>query len=156
MLRLQTKAAGTVEVGEESVITLPKGMIGFPNYTRFVLLPHREDSPFRWLQSAEEPGLAWVVMNPLLLMPGYRIRVSEPELEGIGPVTPDRLQVLAVVNIPPGSPDRATVNLAGPVLVNDASGLAKQVVLKQGSYSPCHPLFGQEAAAEAAAEPAAG
>jgi len=143
MLQLETKGAGTVEVVEESVITMPKGMIGFPSYTRFVLLPHRENSPFLWLQSVEEPGLAWVVMNPLLLVPGYRVRVSEAELEGISPVRPEHLKVLAVVNIPPGAPEKATVNLAGPVILNDASRLAKQVVLKQAAYSPAQPLFGQ-------------
>jgi flagellar assembly factor FliW len=146
MLRLQTKGAGTVEVAEESVITMPKGMIGFPAHTRFVLLPHRPNSPFLWLQSVEEAALAWVVMNPLLLVPGYRVRVCEAELEGISPVRPEHLQVLAVVNIPPGSPEKATVNLAGPVIINDASRLAKQVVLKQAAYSPSHPLFGEPGA----------
>jgi flagellar assembly factor FliW len=143
-MRLETKAAGTIEVADEAVITIPKGMIGFPNYKRFVLLPHREDSPFSWLQSVEEPSLAWVVMNPLLLVPNYRVRVSEPELDGIGPTAPESLKVLAVVNIPPGAPERATANLAGPIILNDSSRLAKQVVLKQAAYSPCHPLFGSE------------
>jgi len=151
MLRLETKGAGTVEVAEDRVIIMPKGMIGFPARTRFVLLPHRkEGSPFMWLQSVEEPGLAWVVMNPLLLMPGYRVRVCEAELEGISPVKPEHLKVFAVVNIPPGAPEKATVNLAGPVIVNDDKCLAKQVVLKQAAYSPCHPLFGNEAPQQAA------
>lgn len=144
VLELQTKGAGMVQVPEEEIITMPKGMIGFPAYTRFVLLPHRPNSPFLWLQSVEEAGLAWVVMNPLLLLPGYRVRVCEAELEGISPVRPEHLKVLAVVNIPPGSPEKATVNLAGPVILNEASRLAKQVVLKQATYSPTHPLFGGE------------
>jgi flagellar assembly factor FliW len=141
MLRLETKGAGTVEVSEEAVITMPKGMVGFPAHKRFILLPHREDSPFSWLQSVEEPGLAWVVINPQLLLPDYRVRVCEAELEGIAPIRPQDLKVFAVVNIPPGAAERATVNLAGPVVINSGSRLAKQVVLKQGTYSPCHPLF---------------
>jgi flagellar assembly factor FliW len=145
MLRLETKGGGVVEVPEENVITMPKGMIGFPAHKRFVLLPHREGSPFSWLQSCEEPGLAWVVINPLLLISDYRVRVCEAELEGLAPTKPEHLRVFAVVNIPQGAPEKATVNLAGPVIVNDDKRLAKQVVLKQEAYSLCHPLFNEEA-----------
>ncbi|MFH0810009.1 MAG: flagellar assembly protein FliW [Pseudomonadota bacterium] len=141
VVRLETKGAGTVKVSEDSIITMPRGMIGFPSHTRFVLLPHRGDSPFLWLQSLEDPGLAWVTMNPLLLRADYKIRVCEAELDGIGPIRPRQLRVLAVVNIPAGAPETATVNLAGPIVINEEKRLAKQMVLKQGTYSHCQPLF---------------
>lgn len=53
-VQIETSRFGTLTVDEQEVLSLPEGMIGFPGLTRFIMLRHKEGSPFLWLQSLEE------------------------------------------------------------------------------------------------------
>ena len=45
--------AGRLTVDDERVINLPKGLLGFPNHTRFALIQTGEENYFFWLQSVD-------------------------------------------------------------------------------------------------------
>ena len=62
---------GTIEVNDDRMITLPAGMIGFANETRFILLEPKEGRNTGWLQSIDNPELAFPVMNANALNPAY-------------------------------------------------------------------------------------
>ena len=61
---IDTVRFGEVEVEENRVIHFVEPILGFEKSLRYVILDHAEDSPFKWLQSADEPELAFVVTNP--------------------------------------------------------------------------------------------
>ncbi len=132
---------GTIEVDEEAVITFSQGLFGFESYRRFVVLCIDEKSPFRWLQSMEEPGLAFVVIEPRHFMPDYAPTISDADAEalGIGADTP--YLVFAVVTIPPGKPEEMTANLMGPIIVNAATRMARQVIVEDDCYSTKHVIL---------------
>ncbi len=52
-LEIETSRFGTIVIEEEQIFRLPEGIIGFPEWTRYILLNHREGSPFQWFQSVE-------------------------------------------------------------------------------------------------------
>ena len=41
-------------VDDERVMTFPKGLLGFPNHTRFALIQTGEENYFFWLQSVDD------------------------------------------------------------------------------------------------------
>ncbi len=49
-----------------------------------------------------------------------------------------------VVNIPRGSPDKMTVNLIGPIVVNNKTHEALQMVIANSPYSHKVPLIGNK------------
>ena len=64
-MKLSTKYHNEVEVTETEVLQFEKGIPGFPDEKKFVILPLNEDGSFSVMQSVETPGLAFVIANPL-------------------------------------------------------------------------------------------
>lgn len=151
-MRVTTDRFGEIEVSAEAVIRLPAGVIGFPRSCRYVLLDHDRHAPFKWLQSLDEPSLAFVVMDPARFKPDYRVEVAPEELVELDLAEGDELVLLVILTIPPADPGRVTANLRGPLVINARTRLAKQLVLKD-SVPIRHPLYPQTDRARTA-EPA--
>jgi flagellar assembly factor FliW len=139
-IKVATSRFGEVEVPLEQVLTLSHGMVGFPHLARYLLLKHREGSPFHWLQSVDSPDLAFVVMNPLLFEPTYEITLGPAETKLLEISDPKQIQVWVVVTIPHGVPENMTANLKAPLVVNLANRKAAQVILEDPKYPLRHPL----------------
>ncbi len=134
---------GTIEVDEEAVITFSQGLFGFENYRRFVVLCLDEKSPFRWLQSMEEPSLAFVVIEPRHFMPDYAPTISDADAEALGLDEETPYLIFVVVTIPPGKPEQMTANLMGPIIVNAATRMARQVIVEDDGYSTKHSILAE-------------
>jgi flagellar assembly factor FliW len=140
LLKVNTSRFGEIEIPVEQVVTMPNGVIGFPHLHRYVFIKHREGSPFHWLQSLEEPSLAFVVMNPLIFDPQYEFTLGKAETKLLELDDPEQIQVWVLVTIPHGAPERMTANLKAPLVVNLATGLAAQVILEDPRFPLRHPI----------------
>ncbi len=141
-MKLSTTRFGMIEVLEDQVIQMPHGMIGFPEWKRFVLLRHSEASPFFWLQSVDNGGMAFVLTDPLWFQPDYDIEISPEDSESLKlDLASEGIQTLVIVNIhlSNGKPE-ITANLLGPIVINPHTRLAKQIVLHNCPYSHRHPV----------------
>jgi flagellar assembly factor FliW len=138
--KLNTTRFGEIQVDPGKVVTLPHGMIGFPNQRRFVLVHHKEGSPFHWLQSIEQADLAFVVVAPMLFDPQYQVALGGAETKILQVTDPKDIQVWVVVTIPQGQPDQITANLKAPVVINLDKRLGAQVILDDPKYGVKHPL----------------
>ena len=120
-MKIKTTRFGTITTEEDNIITMPFGMLGFPDRKRFVILQHKEDSPFFWYQSVDDPMLAFVIMSPFLFKPDYSVNLENivKEMSWNEEEKQHNLELYVVVNIPEGSPDQMTANLIGPILINN-------------------------------------
>lgn len=157
-MRATTDRFGEIEVSEEAILRFPSGVIGFPRSFRYVLLDHDRHAPFKWLQSLDEAGLAFVVMDPARFKPDYRVEVAPEELAELEPAEGDELVLLVILTVPAADPGRVTANLRGPLVVNARTKLAKQLVLKEDMpiRHPLYPRSGRARADEPAVPLAAG
>jgi flagellar assembly factor FliW len=122
-----------------SVIQMPVGLLGFEHVKSYVLLGSREEAPFLWLQMAEDPNLAFLVIEPSYVQDNYQPEISDAEVEFLGLQNSEDAWVLNIVTLHPDG--AATVNLKGPILINRHTLIAKQVVpLNAATYSLQHPL----------------
>ncbi|MFH1058691.1 MAG: flagellar assembly protein FliW [Pseudomonadota bacterium] len=133
-VKLATTRFGEVEVPADRVLHLAHGMVGFPTLHRYTLLQHREGSPFHWLQSLDNPDLAFVVANPLVFDPTYQVVLGNAETQLLQVSDPGQIQVWVVVTIPHGSPDKLTANLKAPLVINLENRQAAQVILDDPRY----------------------
>jgi len=142
-LKIETTRFGVMEIDERKIISMPFGMLGFPQSQRFVLFPHKEDSPFFWYQSLDDPPLAFVVTNPSLFHSGYSVDAQETirRMSWEGPESGGLFELYVVVTIPMGSPEKMTANLLGPILINNKTRQAVQMVLSESPHSHQFPLF---------------
>ncbi len=131
-MKVQTKRFGEISISNQDVIEFPQGIPGFSGKKRFVLLKEG-DGPFYWLQSLDDPSLAFVVTNPLFFAPDYRIKLHRDQLKDIDLTDLANGEVWVFVSIR-REPFRVTINLQAPILVNRVTGLAKQVLLPPEEY----------------------
>lgn len=145
---------GAFEIQDESILTFPTGLLGFPESHRFVILDHDTDAPFKWLQSLDESGVAFVIIDPDLFHSDYRVEISADALAEVKATGQDELILSVLLTIPSGDPTGITANLRGPLLMNTRTKLCKQLVLSD-EYPTRYPIFPPPHHTAAAAGPAA-
>ncbi|MBH0201269.1 MAG: flagellar assembly protein FliW [Nitrospira sp.] len=131
---------GSLEVPDESIVTFPSGLLGFPEQQRYVILDHDTEAPFKWLQSVEEPSLAFVILDPAMVYQDYQIDVPADALAEIRAEERDDLALVVILTIPSDDPGRITANLRGPLVISHQTKLGKQLVLSE-TFPTRHPLF---------------
>ena len=141
---VQTERFGTVEIAEDRVITFTKGLLGFPGSTRFCLLEPSEDACFFWLQSVDEPGLAFVVTDPTFFVPEFAVPVRPEQMAELGLERLEDAQVFVIVN---KVDNTLTGNLQGPLVLNTLQRSGEQFVLVEKRWTTRHPLLSLGAAA---------
>lgn len=127
-MKTTTTRFGAIEFEDKDLLTFPTGIIGFANSTRFVILD-QGDAPFKWLQSVDEPELAFVIMDPVRLKTDYRIEVAVEDIPELDAEDESDLTVFVFLTIPPGDSGGITANLRGPVVLNHRTRRAKQIIL---------------------------
>lgn len=148
VIAVETTRFGTLEIGRDRVMYFPSGLLGFPRATRFALIQTGEDNYFFWLQSTEDPELAFVVCDPQAFVPGYTVEQvplrnecrEELGLSETGDAASlaRQTQVLTICN---RVGEWLTGNLLGPLVVNVGSFVGKQVVLTEKRWSTRQPLI---------------
>lgn len=141
-MKVKTTRFGTLTLEEKKIIDMPTGMLGFPEKRRFVILTHRDDSPFFWYQCVDDPDLAFVITSPSFFHPDYNVDLTDT-LKAMSwePAEKESLLLYVVVNIPKGSPEKMTANFIGPILVNPEKCQAVQTVIANSPYTHKVPLM---------------
>jgi flagellar assembly factor FliW len=130
-----------MEIEERQIIDFPDGIPGFDYVRKFVLLDTMdENSPLKWLQSYDEPELAFVIIRPVDFMREYELVVSMSDLESVGAEGAEKLLVFAIVTIP-SNPSDMTANLQGPVIINPDKRLGRQAISLSDRYSVRHRIL---------------
>ncbi|MHB1015835.1 MAG: flagellar assembly protein FliW, partial [Desulfurivibrionaceae bacterium] len=106
--------------------------------------PHGENSPFLWLQSLDDPKLAFVLIQAALLIPQYQPEISTLIRQELQAASDQALEVLLILTVPRENPEGMTANLLGPVVINSDKRLAKQVLQDPARYDACWPVFVME------------
>jgi flagellar assembly factor FliW len=132
---IHTARFGDINVDESRIITFLSPIFGFDGLTKYVVLDHSDDSPFKWLQSTEDTDLAFVVTNPKFFGIPYEFAISEEVAEQLDIQNSEDALVLNIVNIPQDNPGKMTANLLGPVVMNQNAMKAMQIVLSDSEFS---------------------
>jgi flagellar assembly factor FliW len=138
---------GTFDVPRESLLTIPSGLLGFPEWSSYVILDHDTDAPFKWLHCVEEASLAFVVIDPALFNPNYQVTISPEARVEVGGNETDELSLAVILTVPSDDPSAMTANLRGPLLMNHRTRLCKQLVLTE-DYPTRYPVFSAPSPAE--------
>jgi len=138
------KCAETVETVTTAAapgnrVRLPMGLLGFEQIKDYVVLANPAEHPFAWLQVEENASLAFIVVDPFLVVPDYRPDIPQPDVNFLGLKDAGDALLLNIVTV--HGPDRATINLKGPIVINRHTHVGKQVIITNATdYSVQHPL----------------
>lgn len=131
---------GEIDFEENEIIVLPKGILGFSQLTRYILLEKEESGPFKWFQSVEDPNVAFVIADPLSFFPNYKLEIDEKELEELNYTNSRDLITYVIVTVPQDA-SLASADLLGPLVINAKKRLAKQAVMSNSPYTTKHYLL---------------
>jgi len=135
---IETSRFGLLTVDEERMMTFPRGLLGFPSHTRFALIQTGEENYFFWLQSVDQPDLAFVVTDPTIFFKDYQVPVRGEAQEELQLPDGAQPQVFVICN---RVGEWLTGNLLGPLVINTASRQAMQVVLTEKKWTTRQPLI---------------
>jgi flagellar assembly factor FliW len=136
-MQVRTTRFGTIEIADERVITFPKGLLGFAEYKRYCLLEPADDACFFWLQSLDDPSLAFVVTDPSFFITEYSVPIRDDQMVELKLPRLEDAQVFVIVNKIDQS---LTGNLQGPLVINTVTRAAEQFVLAEKRWTTRHPL----------------
>lgn len=137
---IQTSRFGQVAVADTDMILFPEGILGFSELTKFVLLDDPNDDIFAWLQSAQEPGIAFPVLEPELFTEKYTPTLAKADFESLKMNNMAQGRAFCIVTIPE-DPTKMTANVKAPVIVNVEQRIARQCVLQDNALAIREPIF---------------
>ncbi|MBS1258691.1 MAG: Flagellar assembly factor FliW [Candidatus Scalindua arabica] len=133
---LKTHLFGEINVEEEEVINFTKPILGFDDCTQYVLVEKESIFPTFWLQSVNNPGLAFPVVSPFSVNEDYSIKLQNHDLDDIRLKDINDILVMTLMVVPQVLSSIRT-NLRAPIIYNPVNKVAKQLVLYDDKY-PVH------------------
>jgi flagellar assembly factor FliW len=137
---VKTGRFGQLTVGDDEKIRIPNGLLGFPEYTEFCLVDPGDDTLILWLQSLQNPEIAFPLLEPKIFKPDYATRLSAAELRELKLENVNQSAVFSILTIPEDV-TQMTANLKAPLVINLKEQLARQVVLQENEYGIKHAMF---------------
>lgn len=122
------------------VIDFVAPMPGFPEDTRFVLVRLDETGLVYALTSVDSPGLRFLVVPPIPFFPDYAPEIDDETLAELAVSDPENLLVLLVIATG-ASVDEATANLMAPIVLDQETRRAVQLVLSGSNLPVRAPLL---------------
>lgn len=143
-MKIVTKHFGEVEIDDSKVVDFESGIFGFEDEKRFVMLYENEQTQngLCWMQSIKTQDLALPVVNPIFWFPEYSPEVADEQVEKIGELVEDDLNLFSVVVITDNI-ESMTINLKAPILVNIKTKKGMQVIVENDEYQIKHNLYEQ-------------
>jgi flagellar assembly factor FliW len=139
-LLIKTTRFGQVQCQLEDTITFPEGILGFTDLRQFVVLDDPNDEIFAWLQSCENPAVAFPVLEPELFTQNYKIALAKTDLEVLKMNSIEKARTFCIITIP-DDPTQMSANMKAPLVINVDAKLGRQCVLQDNSLAIREPIF---------------
>lgn len=137
---IQTKYHGEIEINQRDAIQFEKGIPGFLDEKKFIILPFSNNQVYFIMQSVNNPNIAFVIASPFYFSPNYEFQLEDAVVEELGLKTDKDVQVYTILSIQEPF-EKSTANLMAPIIINSANQKAKQVILNSNIYQTKHPIF---------------
>jgi flagellar assembly factor FliW len=137
---IKTSRFGQVAFNLADLLMFPEGILGFQDLRKFVLLDDPNDDIFAWLQSCEEPGIAFPVLEPELFTENLKINLAKSDMEALKITDSNQARHFCIVTIP-NDPTLMTANLKAPIMVNVKEKTSRQCVLQDNTLAIREPIF---------------
>jgi len=134
-----------MEYSDDAVVSFPRGLFGFEEERRFVVIENPAVRPILFLQSLSTPALCFLALPVFVVDPGYRLELSPEDLEVCGlpvdeqPRIGGDLLCLTLVTVREGQP--TTANLLAPLVVCMRRRQAVQAISIATRYSHEEPFL---------------
>ncbi|WP_321366956.1 flagellar assembly protein FliW [uncultured Desulfuromusa sp.] len=138
MMKTIQSRFGEIEYDPESTLLFPEGLIGFESLRDFIVMPNEKQGPLFWIQSVEDPQVAFILTDPTNFYYDYKVVPDGRERQKLGIDENGESHIISVVTV--SSDRKITLNLAAPILFAPGTNRALQVILESPQFSSQTPL----------------
>ena len=138
---INTAKFGEIEVEDSRVFDFVLPIIGFNDLTKYIIIEPDKDTLFKWLQSVDEPALAFPIISVAALDYDYSVDLADNVISDLEITNAESLLVMNITSIPQDNPRGTTINLLAPLIFNLDNHKAGQIVLSGSGYDISYPMF---------------
>ena len=140
---IETTRFGRIEIDDLRTLHFPKGLIGLERLKRFALLDSTKGDSIQWLQSLDEPAMAFLVSEPKKTFPFIEIKMPSPQqVQSLLDKTQlDELKLFTILHVD-HEKKCLHVHIQAPLLVNPLSQKGLQVITDTSCPTVSLPLKG--------------
>lgn len=133
-------ASLAVAAADVPELVFATGLPGFPGERRFALVRWGAfEGPYSLMVDLENPDVRFLVMPPYVFFPDYVVDLDDTIAAKIHLAKAENCLLLVIVTLG-ATPEDATANLLGPVVINLETREGVQAVLAESGYSTRVPL----------------
>ena len=144
-VEVNTRLFGKIDIDDSKIITLDKGIIGFPDLKKFTLIVDSEKENdgtpgIMWFQSMDEPQFAMPVIIPNYVVPDYNPIVNDELLDGLGELNEKNIYVITTISVPEDIKNM-TINLKAPIVINTETLKGAQIIVENEDALVRFPVY---------------
>ena len=140
-MKFNTVRFGEIDIDENRIFEFVLPIIGFDTLKKFVILEPGKETLFKWLQSVDDPALAFPIISVSTLNIDYSIDLPDDVVDKLEVTSAESLLVMNITSIPQDDPKGTTINLLAPLIFNVDTQKAGQIVLSGSGYDISYPMF---------------
>jgi flagellar assembly factor FliW len=137
---INTKRFGDLCIEDKNIVNFSSGLIGFSGLNSFCIIDSSDPTSILWLQSLEQPLLAFPILEPKIFYPEYVIKLSSLEQSELKMKNLKNAAVFSILTIPENIPEM-TANLKAPIIINIEEQMGKQLILQENDLPIQYPIF---------------
>lgn len=140
MTVVKTKEYGDIQVSDENKIVFTKPIFGFEHLKEFYLILLDEPEQFSLLQSKDDKNISFMLTQPRMFISDYILDIDDADAELLKIEDHNDIVDYAIVTIPERIED-VTMNILGPIVINNKNKFAVQSISNTPHYSTKCRLF---------------
>lgn len=138
-MKFISKIHGEIDYEEKDIINFGKGLLGFNELKKFILVKLDEYEPFKLLHSMEDDEIGLIVTSPYDFFEDYEIKLSEETIRNLKVKSSEEVVVVTTVTLNSDA-KKITTNLQGPIIINISNKLGEQIIIDNSKYKVKEPL----------------
>lgn len=135
-MQITTRFFGDIEIDDQKILHFEEGLIGFENLKKFTLIYNSEEENSKsiiWLQSLDEPMVAFPMINPFYVMTDYNPMINDEVLDSLGELKEENTALFLTLTVP-ADITKMTTNLKAPIVINAETKKGCQVIAENPEY----------------------
>lgn len=132
-MKFTTTYNGEINYEEKDIITIKKGIPGFKELTKFVIVDIEDNDVFKLIHSLEDPSLGLIILSPFEVVKDYEIKLNEEVIKELQIDKQDDVILYSIVTLS-SDVNKITANLMAPIVINIKAKLGEQVIIENSKY----------------------
>ncbi len=139
-MKVNTTRFGELQVNNEDIINFSEGLLGFESLSKFFVVDPGDSTLILWLQSVENPSIAFPIIEPKIFKPDYIAKLLPGDMNSVELENLADAKIYSILTIP-SDITNMSANLKAPVVINNDKKIAKQIVLQDNKLSVKYEMY---------------